>query len=614
MTKSMMKMTMKMEEGAATKRGSAQAGSDKSGAAAAKQADSERQAQVADAAGSAGWTRVVVVKRSHGDAGVGARASKPHVCAEWSSASGRWQYGSCHPSGVASRRSACALCGGQHAAQWCVGDKCCFVCGGKLGAGGRSSVRSADRPWPNKRCASCVEGDNGGDAVHAGVVRREVKPTKTGSCCRRVTQVGSRFEVLLENSDDEREREVDVAVDACRAKDTAVVDDDCRSECSSCSSVSAGEALEALPSKACGDTAVSGVLPCAAAVASCSASAVAPAAVPWGAVVSTWCLRGDKLAASLTQEASARGGVDAEAAAQVVDSVLALCRTTGALRADSASWCHPLEFGSGLAVLAQRYGHGVVVMERVQAGTAQLADCDAAVETAFRQLRQQGVVDVKDVIGWCGLDSSKAALRTLRQWLDEVFGTVSKRTAVGVASEAPTTAQAALPPTPAAATTAAAAAAAAAAVVPSSAPVLVSAPTACVRSAVPGSRESAVPSGAVAPCIAPKDVAASLRHTRPVHDVPARLASWEDGGFCCALLRGVAALGYERPSATQASVMPAVMSGRDVIATAPSGTGKTLGYALPTLHALDVGTACCQVLVLVPTWELVHQVRGAVCL
>ena len=141
-----------------------------------------------------------------------------------------------------------------------------------------------------------------------------------------------------------------------------------------------------------------------------------------------------------------------------------------------------------------------------------------------------------------------------------------------------------------------------------------SAPTACVRSAVPGPRESAVPSGAVAPCIAPKDVAASLRHTRPVHDVPARLASWEDGGFCCALLRGVAALGYERPSATQASVMPAVMSGRDVIATAPSGTGKTLGYALPTLHALDVGTACCQVLVLVPTWELVHQVRGAVCL
>ncbi|MDE9500209.1 DEAD/DEAH box helicase, partial [Xenorhabdus bovienii] len=46
--------------------------------------------------------------------------------------------------------------------------------------------------------------------------------------------------------------------------------------------------------------------------------------------------------------------------------------------------------------------------------------------------------------------------------------------------------------------------------------------------------------------------------------------------------------GYERPTAIQAAAIPAAMDGRDVLGSAPTGTGKTAAYLLPVLqHLLD---------------------------
>jgi ATP-dependent RNA helicase RhlE len=80
------------------------------------------------------------------------------------------------------------------------------------------------------------------------------------------------------------------------------------------------------------------------------------------------------------------------------------------------------------------------------------------------------------------------------------------------------------------------------------------------------------------------------------------------------LLRTLDALGYRTPTPVQAQAIPAVLAGRDVMAAAQTGTGKTAGFALPLLQRLtmegpQVGSNCVRVLVLVPTRELAEQVH-----
>ena len=96
----------------------------------------------------------------------------------------------------------------------------------------------------------------------------------------------------------------------------------------------------------------------------------------------------------------------------------------------------------------------------------------------------------------------------------------------------------------------------------------------------------------------------------PASALPEVTPTWEAAGVSEALLLGLGALGYEAPSKVQARVLPAVLKGLDVIAQSPSGTGKTCAYALPALQGLDVTLGQCQVVVMVPTWELVDQVVG----
>ncbi|WP_334179835.1 ATP-dependent RNA helicase DbpA [Pseudoxanthomonas sp.] len=74
------------------------------------------------------------------------------------------------------------------------------------------------------------------------------------------------------------------------------------------------------------------------------------------------------------------------------------------------------------------------------------------------------------------------------------------------------------------------------------------------------------------------------------------------------LQQGVQALGYTRPTPIQARSLPAILEGRDVIAQAPTGSGKTAAFGLGLLHRLDVATVRTQALVLCPTRELADQV------
>jgi ATP-dependent RNA helicase DbpA len=74
------------------------------------------------------------------------------------------------------------------------------------------------------------------------------------------------------------------------------------------------------------------------------------------------------------------------------------------------------------------------------------------------------------------------------------------------------------------------------------------------------------------------------------------------------LLQGIDALGYTAMTPVQAQALPAILEGRDVIAQAPTGSGKTAAFGLGLLHRLDPGTTRTQALVLCPTRELADQV------
>ena len=70
-------------------------------------------------------------------------------------------------------------------------------------------------------------------------------------------------------------------------------------------------------------------------------------------------------------------------------------------------------------------------------------------------------------------------------------------------------------------------------------------------------------------------------------------------------------LGYGEPTPIQRQTIPLLLQGRDVIAQAPTGTGKTAAYGLPIVERLEVSALYPQALVLVPTRELAIQVAEA---
>jgi ATP-dependent RNA helicase RhlE len=89
--------------------------------------------------------------------------------------------------------------------------------------------------------------------------------------------------------------------------------------------------------------------------------------------------------------------------------------------------------------------------------------------------------------------------------------------------------------------------------------------------------------------------------------------SFSDLGLLPELMRAVADKGYDTPSPIQVQAIPAVLAGRDVLAGAQTGTGKTAGFVLPILQRLIADQThgserAPRVLVLTPTRELAAQV------
>lgn len=86
------------------------------------------------------------------------------------------------------------------------------------------------------------------------------------------------------------------------------------------------------------------------------------------------------------------------------------------------------------------------------------------------------------------------------------------------------------------------------------------------------------------------------------------VSSFDDMDLKEDLLRGIYAYGFEKPSAIQQRAVKPILTGRDVIAQAQSGTGKTATFAIGILQTLDVSIRDCQALVLAPTRELAQQI------
>ncbi|KAL5268234.1 hypothetical protein ACHWQZ_G002184 [Mnemiopsis leidyi] len=75
------------------------------------------------------------------------------------------------------------------------------------------------------------------------------------------------------------------------------------------------------------------------------------------------------------------------------------------------------------------------------------------------------------------------------------------------------------------------------------------------------------------------------------------------------LMRGIYAYGFEKPSAIQQRAIKPMCKGRDVIAQAQSGTGKTATFSIAALQSVDIQLREPQVIVLSPTRELAVQIQ-----
>lgn len=93
--------------------------------------------------------------------------------------------------------------------------------------------------------------------------------------------------------------------------------------------------------------------------------------------------------------------------------------------------------------------------------------------------------------------------------------------------------------------------------------------------------------------------------------------SFDNLGLSPELLHAVADQGYSEPTPIQSQVIPVILQGRDILASAQTGTGKTAGFTLPILQRLSAQVAqqrwrAVRVLILTPTRELAAQVGASV--
>ena len=87
-----------------------------------------------------------------------------------------------------------------------------------------------------------------------------------------------------------------------------------------------------------------------------------------------------------------------------------------------------------------------------------------------------------------------------------------------------------------------------------------------------------------------------------------RRLTFGDFGLKKEILRGISEIGFQYPSPVQEESIPKILSGKDIIARAKNGTGKTAAFLIPVLHKIKLEKSQVQSLILVPTRELALQV------
>ena len=98
----------------------------------------------------------------------------------------------------------------------------------------------------------------------------------------------------------------------------------------------------------------------------------------------------------------------------------------------------------------------------------------------------------------------------------------------------------------------------------------------------------------------------------PSPDTPPEIRNWDDLNLKHELLRGIYAYGFEIPSEIQRKAILPIITKRDVIAQAQSGSGKTGTFSIGVLQNIDLTQNKTQVLILAPTHELAKQISGVV--
>lgn len=92
------------------------------------------------------------------------------------------------------------------------------------------------------------------------------------------------------------------------------------------------------------------------------------------------------------------------------------------------------------------------------------------------------------------------------------------------------------------------------------------------------------------------------------------MATFYDFGFADEVLDGIEAMGYSAATPIQEMTIPISMQGRDLIACAQTGTGKTAAYLLPTMHRIlqNKNRTGISTLIIAPTRELALQIDNAI--
>ena len=122
---------------------------------------------------------------------------------------------------------------------------------------------------------------------------------------------------------------------------------------------------------------------------------------------------------------------------------------------------------------------------------------------------------------------------------------------------------------------------------------------------------SETPAPTAAPDTASGAAEPAARTQQKPDDGGAPVPTFAEMGLAPAVAKTVQDIGYEVPSAIQATTIPLILAGRDVVGLAQTGTGKTAAFALPILSLIDPAVKSPQALVLAPTRELALQVAEA---